>query len=350
MTVFDNYDLSARNTFRMKVRCARFVEYDSAEELEALDFAALPRPVLAMGGGSNLLFTGDFPGTVLHGRIGGIRVAAEAPDGGVLVEAGAGVVFDDLCAWAAGEGLWGLENLSLIPGEVGAAAVQNIGAYGVEFKDVAVEVRCLELATRARRTFRVEECAYGYRESLFKRPEVKGKYIVLSVLLRLSRAAMPRLDYGNIRAALGNDAPAGPAEVREAVIRIRREKLPDPAEKGSAGSFFKNPVIPQEHFARIEALTRAELGPEAKVPHYDAGGMVKVPAAWMIERLGFKGLKAGNAAVWEKQPLVLVNDTGAAAPQEILALEHRIIGAVREKYGIELHPEVEHIDSRSSRE
>ena len=344
VTVKDNFDLSGRNTFRMKVRCARFVEYDSAEELEALDFGALPQPVLAMGGGSNLLFTGDFPGTVLHGRIGGIRVAAETPDGAVLVEAGAGVVFDDLCAWAAARGLWGLENLSLIPGEVGAAAVQNIGAYGVEFGDLAVEVRCLEVATRVRRCFRVEECAYGYRDSLFKRPEVKGRYIVLSVLLRLSLAADPRLRYGNIRAALGTDTPESPAQVRDAIIRIRQSKLPDPAEKGSAGSFFKNPVSPQEHFAHIEALTRAELGADAAVPHYDAGeGMVKVPAAWMIERLGFKGLKAGNAAVWEKQPLVLVNETGEAAPEEIIALESRIIAAVWEKYGIELHPEVEHI-------
>ena len=344
VTVKDNFDLSGRNTFRMKVRCARFVEYDSAEELEALDFGTLPRPVLALGGGSNLLFTGDFPGTVLHGRIGGIRVAAETPDGGVLVEAGAGVVFDDLCAWAAAEGLWGLENLSLIPGEVGAAAVQNIGAYGVEFGDLAAEVRCLELATRARRTFRVEECAYGYRDSLFKQPAVKGRFIVLSVLLRLSRAADPRLRYGNIRSALGTDTPESPAQVRDAIIRIRQAKLPDPAETGSAGSFFKNPVVPQAQFEAIEALTRAELGEDAVVPHYDAGeGQVKIPAAWMIERLGFKGLRAGNAAVWEKQPLVLVNATGAAAPEEIIALESRIIAAVWEKYGIELRPEVEHI-------
>ena len=330
-------DLSSRNTFGMKVKCALFVEYSSVSELKALLKEELPQPVLHIGGGSNLLFRGDFPGTVLHSAISGI-VPSVGPDV-VIVSAGAGVVFDDLVAETCRQGLWGLENLSLIPGEVGASAVQNIGAYGVEAGDVIDQVFCVDAATGEDVVFNASECAYGYRDSRFKHE--KGRYIVVKVSFRLTRNYAPVLGYGNIKAALeGRDLEAlTPTDVREAIIRIRREKLPDPAETGSAGSFFKNPVIPREHFERIAASV-----PDAKVPHFDLpDGTVKVPAAWMIDTCGFRGAVKGGARVYDKQPLVIVNATGGASPDDIVALESDIIAAVRARFGVELHPEVEHV-------
>ena len=359
-----SFDLSSRNTFGMKVRCALFVEYSSVSELLELLSEDLPQPVLHIGGGSNLLFRSDFPGTVLHSAIAGISFApsvisssssvissspsvissevekSPAPaDDSVIVEAGAGVVFDDLVAEACARGLWGLENLSLIPGEVGASAVQNIGAYGVEAGDVIDKVFCIDVETGEEVVFAASECAYGYRDSRFKHE--KGRYIVVKVTFRLRRAYSPSLGYGNIKAALeGRDLSAlTPSDVRDAIIRIRREKLPDPAETGSAGSFFKNPVISREHYERIVAST-----PDGKVPHYDLpDGMVKVPAAWLIDTCGFRGAVKGGAKVYDKQPLVIVNATGSASPSDIISLENDIISAVRSRFAIDLHPEVEHI-------
>lgn len=333
-----NYDLSGRNTFRMQAKCALYIEYDSLADLEALDFDALPRPLLSIGEGSNLLFTRDFPGTVLCSRISYVKFFDLGLDE-VPVAAGAGVKFDALCARMCAEELWGLENLSLIPGTAGAAAVQNIGAYGVEFKDIASGVSCFDIQKRCKCSFKVEECAYGYRDSFFKRPENKERYIITGVLLRLSRKPVPRLDYGALRSFFPDGDPASPQAVRDAVIRTRREKLPDPLEIGSAGSFFKNPVVPREHY---EAIVQAEA--DGKVPHYDLpDGSVKIPAAWMIDRLGFKGRRRGGAAVHEKQPLVIINATGKASAEEILALEAEICDAVEQRFGVRLHPEVEHL-------
>jgi UDP-N-acetylmuramate dehydrogenase len=265
----------------------------------------------------------------------------------VYVSVGAGVVFDDFCAWAAKEGLWGVENLSYIPGEVGASAVQNIGAYGVEVKDVIRTVFCYDTVEEEFVKFDVEECEYGYRDSVFKDPEVKGRYIVTHVVFALSRTPQPRLDYGHLKEAVASfvmEKPLTPAVIRKAIIKIRKEKLPEPSVMGSAGSFFKNPVITAEHFARIEAAAKAELGQECKVPHYDLpDGTVKVPAAWLIEQCGWKGKRSGGAAVYDKQPLVIVNYTGDAYPEEIIGLERRIIASVKSKFDIDLHPEVEHI-------
>ena len=330
-----NYDLGAQNTFRMKVSCACYVEYETVGELEGLNFDRLPKPLLHIGEGSNLLFTGDFPGTVLHSNIEFIKYIDMGLEE-VPVMVGAGVVWDHFVEEACRHGLWGAENLSLIPGEVGAAAVQNIGAYGVEVKDILSGVVAFDLQERKKVKFSREECRYGYRDSLFKQPEAKGRYVVTSVLFRLTRRHSPRLDYKGVREALGGREPATPQEVREAVIRIRRQKLPDPEELGSAGSFFKNPVVSREDFARIS--------PDGSAPHYDLpDGTVKVPAAWMIDQCGFKGASEGGAAVYEKQPLVIVNASGTASPQEVLALEQRIINGVRERFGVTLHPEVEHI-------
>lgn len=339
----DNYDLSHRNTFGMKVSCACFVEYDTPEDLAELDIESLPQPVFHMGGGSNLLFTGDFPGTVIHSDVRYCRIVASDGDS-VLVEAGAGVAFDDFCAWAADNELWGVENLSGIPGEVGASAVQNIGAYGVEVKDVITQVRCFDFKTRREVSFSNADCRYGYRDSMFKHAPAKGRYAVLSVLFSLSRMAAPKLDYGNIRAELPPEIDYAPDDVRRTVLRIRDSKLPDPKVLGSAGSFFKNPIITDEQYASVEAVARADHGEDFKVPHFILGdGMVKVPAAWLIEQSGFKGMECGNVAVYHRQPLVIVNLTGRAQPSEVIAMEQRVIDGVKQKFNITLHPEVEHV-------
>jgi len=397
MRELSNYDLSGRNTFRMKVRCALFVEIEAEEELPALDFSALPQPVMVMGGGSNLLFTKDFPGTVLHYGVSSI-VSSEVEKSHLLVTCAAGTVFDDFCAWAASEGLWGPENLSLIPGECGASAVQNIGAYGVEAKDIIADIRAWD--RREGRFVYIDpaNCAYGYRTSKFK-TEWKGRFIITAVTYRLSRTPQPRLDYGGLRKALdlkgldlvhgksglgaisgGGPGPGsvpqntpgaivggpGPGDkktprpesgwtwskevesltpkiIRQTIIDIRNAKLPDPAVTGSAGSFFCNPVISKEHFERIVAMAKAENGPDYTVPHFEVGDKVKVPAAWMIEQCGFKGKRLGGAQVYMNQPLVIVNASGEATPEEIIGLETEVIQAIESKYGITLHPEVEHV-------
>ena len=387
-------DLTKMNTFGMKVKARCFMEYDSVADLVDIEFEELARPVLHIGGGSNLLFTDDFKGTVLHSKINFIEILDEVVEGdepssrhceersdvaisNVLVSVGAGVVFDDFCEWAAKEGLWGVENLSYIPGEVGASAVQNIGAYGVEVKDVIRTVYCYDTVEEEFVNFDVSECEYGYRDSIFKRPEIKGRYIVTHVVFALSRTPQPKLEYGHLRAAVSEVTPM---VIRKTIIRIRKEKLPDPSVMGSAGSFFKNPVISAEHFAKIDAAAKVEHGPYYKVPHYivecqcvpeapSQAGLgpspypgvgkcllhtngistpseapaVKVPAAWLIEQCGWKGRRSGGAAVWDKQPLVIVNYTGEAYPEEIIGLEKRIIASVKTKFGIELHPEVDHI-------
>jgi len=340
------YDLSRQNTFGMRVSCRLYVEVTDPEDLLTLDFDALPQPLFVMGGGSNLLFTGDFPGTVLHMANQGITlnpVISTKAEGRAEKSAtvAAGVVFDDFCAWAAAEGLWGPENLSLIPGEVGASAVQNIGAYGVEAKDIIDMVHAFDRQERRFVDIPGADCGYGYRTSLFK-TAWKGRYIITAVTFRLSTTPQPKLDYGGVRKALG-DRELSPQVIRETIIGIREQKLPDPKETGSAGSFFCNPVIDREHFERIVAIAKAENGPEYEVPHYDVGEKVKVPAAWMIDQCGFKGMRLGGAQVYPKQPLVIVNATGTATPEEIVALEQRVIGTIKEKYGIELHPEVEHV-------
>ena len=373
-------DLTKMNTFGMKVKARCFIEYDSVADLVDIEFEELARPVLHIGGGSNLLFTDDFKGTVLHSKIDFIEILDKChsipeapafagsgtpypgvgkcllhtngtlsadfkPSNEVLVSVGAGVVFDDFCAWAAKEGLWGVENLSYIPGEVGASAVQNIGAYGVEVKDVIRRVYCYDTVEEEFVNFSVEECGYGYRDSIFKDPEVKGRYIVTHVVFALSRTPQPRLDYGHLKAAVEAMGPElTPGLIRRVIIKIRKEKLPEPSVMGSAGSFFKNPVVSMADFQRIEASAKAELGADYMVPHYDLpDGTVKVPAAWLIEQCGWKGRRSGGAAVWEKQPLVIVNYTGEAFPEEIIGLEKRIIASVKAKFGVELHPEVEHI-------
>lgn len=346
MTVREDFDLSMLNTFGMKVKCARFIEYDSVKELESLDWDSLPRPIKHIGAGSNLLFTGDFPGTVLHSNIKYIKYVDMGFDDVPMV-VGAGETFDDFVLNSCSNGMWGAENLSLIPGEVGAAAVQNIGAYGVEVKDIIKGVSCFDIVERKAVRFQNADCRYGYRDSFFKNAD--GRYIVTSVLFRLRRNYSPNLEYKGIREELGlgsDGIPENltPMQLREAVIRLRQSKLPDPAVTGSAGSFFKNPVIDAVSFARVIDVARREWGEDVTVPHYILdGGMVKVPAAWLIDRCGFKGAVSGGAVVYEKQPLVIVNATGNATPADVMALEAEIMAGVEDKFGVQLHPEVEHI-------
>lgn len=334
MRIIENYNLRAHNTFRMDVSCARFIEYDSAYELESLDWDSLPRPIRHIGAGSNLLFTGDFPGTILHSRISSIKYVDMGFDE-VPVMVGGGVVWDDFVSQACGYGLWGVENLSLIPGEAGAAAVQNIGAYGVEIKDVISGVVCFDTEHRRKVKFTAAECAYGYRDSFFK--QNPGRYIVTSVLVRLSRKPRPRLEYKGLSEVLGDVLTITPQTVREAVINIRNEKLPDPAVLGSAGSFFKNPVCDAASFLELSR------GYE-NVPHFLLGnGMIKVPAAWLIDQCDLKGYSIGGAQVYERQPLVIVNKSGEASPSDVMALCGHVRECVLSRFGITISPEVEFI-------
>lgn len=339
MKRIENYDLSAHNTFGMKVKCALYIEYDTVQELEQLDLASLPQPVRHIGEGSNLLFTEDFPGTILHSAVKFVKYIDLGLDE-VFMAVGSGMNFDEFVAKSCEAPYWGAENLSLIPGEVGAAAVQNIGAYGVEAKDIIGGVVCLDTLEKKKVTLKVGQCAYGYRDSLFKNSG--GRYIVTSVLFKLTRKYSPKLEYKGIREALGlkeGEQPDNltPLQLRETIIRLRNDKLPDPRLTGSAGSFFKNPIVSAAQFATIASGYTT-------VPHYILdGGFVKIPAAWMIDQCGLKGAVEGGAAVYEKQPLVIVNASGDATPSDVVRLENRIIDAVKARFGVELHPEVEHI-------
>ena len=337
MNIQHNYPLLAHNTFVMDVEASVFVEYESVTELkEILLHQLCPEGKwLHIGGGSNLLFTGDFDGMILHSAIKGFEVVSENEDE-VLVRAGAGEVWDDFVAYTVEKGWYGAENLSLIPGEVGASAVQNIGAYGVEAKDLIVKVDTLEVETGKERVFGNEECGYAYRESVFKH-ELKGKYIVTSVTYRLSKHPSYRLDYGNVRSELEKRGCELTLEnVRRTIIDIRESKLPDPKVQGNAGSFFMNPIVPRPLFEEL-------LGKYPSMPSYEVDAeRVKIPAAWMIDQCGWKGKRMGNAGVHDKQALVLVN-CGGATGQEIIALSEEIQRSVFDKFGVRISPEVNFI-------
>ena len=319
------------NTFRMDVRTKIYAEYRSMDELRELLRQYRGERLLHIGAGSNLLFTGDFNGVVLHSAMRRARATRE-DDSHVFIEAENGLVLDELIAQLCDMGLSGMENLSYIPGEVGASAVQNVGAYGVEAKDVITEVRALAIADGSERTFTNAECRYGYRDSIFKN-DLRGQYIITGVTYRLDKQFVPKLDYGNLRGEVG--ANPTPMDVREAVIRIRKQKLPEVSEVGSAGSFFKNPIVPREQYEAIAAQYE-------RVPHYDQDGGVKIPAAWLIEQCGWKGKTLGGAQCYAKQPLVLVN-TGNATPQDVITLAQNICDSVHDKFGITISPEVNYV-------
>lgn len=319
------------NTFGMDVRTKVWAEYHSVDELRTLLSRYRGEQMMAIGAGSNLLFTGDYNGVLLHSAMRDTQVVSQT-DTTIDIEAQAGLVMDDLVAQTVAQGLWGLENLSYIPGEVGASAVQNVGAYGVEAKDVIVAVKTIAIADGAERVFSNAECHYGYRDSIFKN-QLKGQYIVTSVIYRLSKTPKPVLDYGHLRAVTG-DTPT-PQQVREAVTTIRRQKLPEVNEIGSAGSFFKNPVVPTEQF-------QALLAQYPTMPHFAVEGGVKIPAAWLIEQCGWKGKRLGGAQVYDKQPLVLVN-ADQATPQDVMTLAEQICQSVKTRFNITINPEVNYI-------
>lgn len=342
MKIFDSCPLLPYNTFGIDVKARCLIEYDSADDLRAaLDYAHTHhagRPLLPIGGGSNLLFLNDFDGVVLHSRIAGMEVCGEEPDG-VTLRVGAGVVWDDFVARCVERGYCGVENLSLIPGEVGASAVQNIGAYGAEAKDVITEVETVEVATGHGRMFTNSECCYAYRQSAFKQ-EWRGQYVVTHVRFRLSTVFRPNLEYGGVRRALEAEelAPTGitPADVRRVVMDIRRSKLPDPAVWGNAGSFFMNPVVERDVYDVLAARYPGMPCYEVDAAH------VKVPAGWLIEQCGWKGRALGPAAVHDKQALVLVN-RGGATGADIRALSDAVRRDVHDRFGIDIRPEVNFI-------
>lgn len=359
--ITENAPLLGHNTFGMDVRAAMLAEYETTAELR--EILHMPRvrelmqqereaghlPFWHIGSGSNLLFRGDYPGVVLHCIKQGIRVA-QADNGATLdylgddydclLEVDAGTTWDDVCAYCAENSLYGAENLSLIPGEMGAAAVQNIGAYGVEIKDLVKAVVTWDVENDCEHVLLNQEMQYGYRESLLKHAEAKQRYIVTSVLLCTQRAPRLRLEYAGLLSALGlSELPADKhlwptsQQVRDAVIRIRQGKLPDPKDLGNAGSFFKNPVVDNSVFEAIQH-------DYPSMPHYKVDDThTKIPAGWLIEQCGWKGRNLGKAGVYEKQSLVLVN-RGGARPEEIVQLCETIIKDVNDRFGIMIEPEV----------
>ena len=317
MTIKENISLLPYNTFGIDAKAKLFIEYYSLDELRQVLREHKGEPILHIGQGSNLLFTQDFDGVILHS---GMARAKFLDDN--TVEAQNGLRLDDMIAQLTDMGYCGLEKLSLIPGEVGASAVQNVGAYGVEAKDVIDRVYTLDVETLEERVFTNAECKFGYRDSIFKH-ELKGKYIVTSVVYKVK--------------------PGEASKTREEIIATRNGKLPKVGEIGSAGSFFMNPFVPEEQAKEL-------LAQYPDMPHFEAPSLVgrvgerffKIPAAWLIEQCGWKGKTLGGAQVWPKQPLVIVNANHASA-QDIMDLAAQVSASVKEKFGIEIRPEVNYI-------
>lgn len=335
MNLIPNYNLKNYNTFGVEVVAKYFVEVRSVSELQEVCIEAkkLRLPMLFLGGGSNILFTKDFQGLVVALKLEGVSETMLNEDE-VLVTAGAGESWHQLVCYTLAQGYGGLENLSLIPGSVGAAPIQNIGAYGVEVKDVIAYCEVLDLETLLPVCLDKSECHFGYRDSIFK--QNKGRYVVLSVTFKLSRINHQiKIDYGAIRSQLAYMKVDNPTiqEVSEAVIAIRESKLPDPKKIGNVGSFFKNPTISISDFKQLQ-LEYADL------PGYPTESGVKVPAGWLIEQAGWKGKRLGNVAVHTQQALVIINHTGKATGTEIFDFSERIIQDVNTKFGILLEREV----------
>lgn len=322
------------NTFGIDVSASSFFEYHSEDELQKkIETGVISMPYLHIGSGSNLLFIKDYEGTVLHSRITEIEVIAEN-ENQVSVRVGAGMIWDDFVAYCVGKGWYGLENLSLIPGEVGASAVQNIGAYGVEVKDFITSVDTISIFGK-KRVFQTRECEYAYRKSIFKRPEMKSVFVTY-VTFCLSKKESYTLDYGTIRQELTKYSIVDLETLRRVIIEIRESKLPDPKILGNAGSFFMNPIVSRVQFEELQRQFPS-------MPHYDIDEeRVKIPAGWMIDQCGWKGKALGPAAVHDKQALVLVN-LGGATGSDIVALSDAVRASVYEKFRIEIFPEVNFI-------
>jgi len=336
MKKIENASLAELNTFGIAATAKLLIHYQSENELVALIQSDVlhAEKVLHIGSGSNLLFLNDFDGIILHSEINFISVKNET-NASVTIEVGAGVVWDDLVAYAVKNGWEGIENLSLIPGEVGASAIQNIGAYGVEVCDTITEVHAIHLTSGEKYIFKNEECEYDYRESIFKK-SLKGQYAITSVLFELSKDPNYMLDYQHLEEQVLKNGTLSLQNIRETIISIRESKLPDPKVAGNAGSFFMNPVINRTQFEQLQAEY-----PE--MPHYFISPETeKIPAAWLIDQCGWKGKTVGKAGVHDKQALVLVN-RGSATGTEIAHLAALIQQSVKDKFGIELKAEVNFI-------
>ena len=328
---FHQISLRGRNSFGVDQRAARLVEFETAEDLRTFFAAGIPGRWTVLAGGNNILFTEDYDGVLLTPVARQIALLRDDGDE-VRLRVEAGVEWDDLVEWAVERGLWGIENLSLIPGKAGSAPVQNIGAYGCEAKDAIrrVEMYCVETGNLL--TLDAAHCCFGYRESIFKH-ELRGRVIITAVDIRLSRTPRPKLGYGDVEREVEARGGATLRNIREAICSIRRAKLPDPAVLGNAGSFFKNPVVEAPVAERL-------LAEYPDMPHYAAPeGRVKLAAGWLIDRAGMKGYREGSVGVHERQALVLVNHGGATGG-EVIAFARTVQAKVREKFGIEIDTEV----------
>ncbi|MEL6254163.1 MAG: UDP-N-acetylmuramate dehydrogenase [Bacteroidota bacterium] len=327
-------DLSSYNTFGIKAHARYWIEIST--EVEAREFLIdnmrNPSELFILGGGSNILLRGDLDKVVIKNSILGKEVLKKEGDD-IFIRFGAGENWHECVMYCVEKGWAGIENLSLIPGTIGAAPIQNIGAYGVELKDVFISLEAMDIRTGIVHSFSKEACKFGYRDSIFKGP-AKGKYLITRVILKLSHTAHLNSSYGALESELSKMGVKDPGikELSQAVINIRKSKLPDPQEIGNAGSFFKNPVISKEAFTQIQ-----KIYPEA--PHYLQEDGVKVPAGWLIQMCGWKGKRFGSYGVHEKQALVLVN-FGGADGNEVFELSEKILQSVQEKFGISLVREV----------
>ncbi|MBV2165837.1 MAG: UDP-N-acetylmuramate dehydrogenase [Kaistella sp.] len=336
MKIQEKYSLKDLNTFGVDVSAKYFAEVNDVDDLKyAIEFAKINHfEILFLGGGSNILFTEDFGGLVIKLNLKGISEEF-LNENEVLVTAKAGENWHEFVQFCLSENYGGLENLSLIPGNVGTSPMQNIGAYGTEIKDTFVKCKVLNLETLEIEEFDNEKCRFGYRESVFKR-EGRGKYVILEVTFQLSRKNHQiKTDYGAITTELEKLGIQNPTiqDVSRAVIGIRQSKLPDPQILGNAGSFFKNPTIPLQQFTEVQ-------NSYPQMPNYPNGEMVKIPAGWLIEQCGWKGKQVGNVASHELQALVIVNKTGNATGKEIYDFSTMIIESVKDKFGIGLEREV----------
>jgi UDP-N-acetylmuramate dehydrogenase len=331
--LLDNYDLTAYNTFKINAKTDKFFEFTEAEELMFfLQEEGLPKNYFVLGDGSNLLLKNDFAGLVIYPNIPGVGEVGEDRNH-IFLEAGAGVEWDELVRLSVVYELGGLENLSLIPGKVGAAPVQNIGAYGVEAKDYIHLVRAVDLHTVQKVEFTNEQCRFGYRDSIFKN-ELKNKVVITSVVFKLDKFPEFKLEYGNLKAEVEKKGETTLQNVRNAVISIREAKLPDPEKIGNGGSFFKNPVVDDGVAQKLKDENEG-------MPTYPSGvdGKTKLAAAWLIDQCGWKGYREGDVGVHSEQALVLVNYSGARG-DEVVSLAEKIKQSVKQKFGIELIPEV----------
>ncbi len=336
MKITKNASLIHCNTFGINAKADYYIEYESSTDLQNVLNSDLVRnnKILHIGGGSNLLFLSDFKGVIIHSAIHSIKKLKE-DENSVFIEAGSSVNWDDFVVYAVENGWGGIENLSLIPGETGASAVQNIGAYGVEVQEVIEEVNAIEIATANSRTFTREECKYGYRDSVFKN-ELKGKYIITSVVFKLDKFPDFKLTYQHLEEEVLKCGEINLKNIRKTIISIRESKLPDPHITGNAGSFFMNPVVPKEQFLSLQAKY-------PQMPHYYVSEQEeKIPAGWLIEQCGWKGKRIGNAGVHDKQALVLVN-LGGATGADIVYLAEQIQKSVKTTFDIQLKPEVNYI-------